>query len=248
MFAAASDEVLEDSCPTEWIGSKIVTGLSNESGFRVVPDRLTYLASARSQPSQIISLNWNRGAEWRDWFVTGLGITNFEFKTDETIQDRINQHLQALYQAEQAMLYQALLRRPTRGGTDDSISLIEEMNAVNTTKAMLRTQMNLFYPDFLLDSDEIRGSLEGTGGLIDGPILRRFRDTDVAIESINEAGTSRLLVFRSRWRRQSEAVRRSGSVAISVAHAIARLNTIYREFFEPVKNENKPAGVSGFRG
>jgi hypothetical protein len=248
MFAAASDDVLEDSCPTEWIGSKIVTGLSNESGFRVVPDRLTYLASARSQPSQIINLNWNRGAEWRDWFVTGLGITKFEFETDETIQDRINQHLQALYQAEQATLYQALLRRPTRGGTDDAISLIEEMNAVNTTKALVRTQMNLFYPDFLLDSDEIRGSLEGTSGLIDGPILRRFRDTDVAIESINEAGTSRVVVFRSRWRSQSETVRRSGSAAISVAHAIARLNTIYREFFEPVRNENKQDIITGFRG
>jgi hypothetical protein len=70
LFAPASDEVLDDSCPTEWVGSKIVTPLNNDVGFRVVPDRLTYMASARNQPSRIINLNWSRGSEWRDWFVT----------------------------------------------------------------------------------------------------------------------------------------------------------------------------------
>ena len=252
LFASASEEVLDDSCPTEWVGSKIVTPLINDVGFRVVPDRLTYLASARSQPSRIINLNWGRGSEWRDWFVTGLGVTRLEFEADDTVLDRINQHLQALYQAEQVVLYRALLRSPGRGGVDESMSLFQEMNAVTTGKALLRTQMDLFYSDFLIDSDEIRSSLEGTRGLIDGSVLKRFRDANVPIESINDVGFSRFEEFRTRWNRQPEAVRRSGTATISVAHAIARLNALYLEFFavtpEPVENEERPGSVSGFRG
>ncbi len=251
LFASASDEVLDDSCPTEWVGSKIVTPLNNDVGFRVVPDRLTYLASARSQPSRIINLNWSRGSEWRDWFVTGLGVTQLEFEADDTILDRISQHLQALYQAEQVVLYRALLRSPGRGGVDESTSLYQEMNAVTTAKALLRTQMNLFYSDFLVDSDEIRGSLEGTRSLVDGPVLQRFRDGNVPIESINDVGISRFEEFRARWNRQPEVVRRSGTVTINVAHAIARLNELYLEFFavtpDPVVNEERQGRITGFR-
>ena len=252
LFAAASDEVREDSCPSEWVGSKIVTPLNNDPGFRVVPNRLTYLASARSKPSEILDLNWNRGSEWRDWFVTGLGVTRFEFEPDETMVDRVNQHLQALYQAEQVSIYHALLRPRRRAGSDDSISLSQEIGALTTAKALLHTQMSLFYPDYLLDSDEIRGSLEGSRSLIDGPGLRRFRDGNVPVESINDTGLSRFEAFRSQWGRQPETVRRSGSVAINVAHAIARLNALYEEFFalppEPAVEEKQKRKFSGFRG
>lgn len=252
LFAAASDEVREDSCPSEWVGSKIVTPLNSESGLRVVPNRLTYLASARSKPSEIINRNWSRGSEWRDWFVTGLGVTRFEFEPDETIMDRINQHLQSLYQAEQVLLYHALLRPRSRARGEEPISLSEEINALTTAKALLHTQMNLFYPEILLDSDEIRGSLEGSRSLIDGPGLRRFRDANLPVESINDTGLSRYEAFRSQWRRQPELVRRSGSVAISVAHAITRLNALNEEFFapppEPEKKEKRQKKFNGFRG
>jgi hypothetical protein len=174
-----------------------------------------------------------------------------EFEADDTILDRINQHLQALYQAEQVVLYRALLRSPGRGGVDESTSLYQEMNAVTTAKALLRTQMNLFYSDFLVDSDEIRSSLEGTRGLIDGPVLQRFRDGNVPIESINDVGISRFEEFRARWNRQPEVVRRSGTVTINVAHAIARLNELYLEFFavtpDPVVNEERQGRITGLR-
>lgn len=248
LFAAASGEVLDDSCPTEWVGSKIVATLNKGVGFRVVPDRLTYLAAARSQPSQIMNLNWNRGAEWRDWFVTGLGITRFEFAADETLPDRIGQHLQALNQAEQIALYRGLLRTPARGGVAEPMSLYEEMNTVTTAKALLRAQMNLFYPDFMLDSDQIRGALEGTQALIDSDVLRRFRDADVPVESISHTGVSRLEDFRSYWSRQPEAVRRSGTATSGVAHAIARLNGLYLDFFKPEPIPERKTRVSGFRG
>lgn len=240
LFAEASDEVLNDRCPEEWVGSKIMTKLNSDNIFRIVPDRLTYLASARSQPSQIITTNWSRGAEWRDWFVTGLGVTPIEYPNDEGISARINQHLKVLYQAEQAMLYNALLRRPSRIRLDPTVSLYDQMIDVDTAKTLVRFYMSLFYPDLLMDSDEIRGFLEGTGALVDGPMLRRFRENNVPVESINDIAVSRLAQFTTLWIHQSKSVRRSGSVALSVAHAITRLNALYQAFFAlpPSPTEN----------
>ncbi len=241
LFAAASDEVLNDSCPAEWIGSKIVTKLNSDHNFRIVPDRLTYLASARSLPSQIINSNWSRGAEWRDWFVTGLGVTPIEYRRDERVSERINQRLKTLYQAEQAMLYNALLRRPSRTGTDLTVSLYEQMIDVDTAKTLVRFHMSLFYPDLLMDSDQIRGFLEGTGALVDGAVLRRFKESNVPVESINDIAVLRLTEFNDQWIRQSKPMRRSGSVALSVAHAITRLNALYQAFFalpaSPAEND-----------
>ena len=251
LFAAAIDEVLDDSCPSKWVGSKIVTGLGSKRSFRVIPDRLTYLASARNQPSQIISSNWGRGAEWRDWFVTGLGVTPYEFEMDERITARTNQHLQVLYKAEQTMLYKALLRRPSGNKVDPGISLYAQMTDLDTAKRLVRFNMSLFYPELLLNSDEIRGSLEGTGSLVDGAMLKRFGNSNVPVESINDIAESRLEEFNAQWARQSFSVRRSGSVALSLAHAITRLNALYQAFFSlppsPVDNDETTAATAPFR-
>ena len=248
LFAANSEEVLDDSCPAEWVGTKTVTSLYREARIRLVPDRLTYLAGARKQPSQVLDLNWSRGAEWRDWFVTGLGITRFEFAVDETLMDRLDQHLQALYQAEQSALYRALLRPPSRGGVDDPMSLFEETSAVTTAKALVRSQFSLFYPDFMVDSDVARSFLQGSQSLVDEGVLRRLRESDVAIESINDTGMSRFEAFQSFWDRQPEAIRNAGSVSLPVAHAIARLNALYRKFFESEDARGGQPAVTGFGG
>ncbi len=85
LFAAANEEVLDDSCPMEWVGSRIVTPLGSKQAIRIVPDRLTYLAAARTLPSQLIGTNWSRNEEWRDSFVTGLDVTAYEYPPDRLI-------------------------------------------------------------------------------------------------------------------------------------------------------------------
>ncbi len=248
LFAAATEEVAGDSCPTEWIGSKIVTSLANDSAARVVPNRLTYLAAARKKPSEVINANWKKGAEWRDWFVTGLGVTVYEFEPDRNLPDRINQHLKNLYLAEQSALYTALLRPQARGGRFDDETLLELQEELTARKALVRSYINLFYPDKLIDSDEIRAALEGNDALLETRVLRRFRDSNVAVASIRELGLSRLESFQRTWGRQPEAVRRSGSVSTTVAHALMRLNALYLDFFAApteaveVREAVKPAG------
>jgi len=231
LFAAAEDEVLEDSCPTEWVGSRIVTPMADRQGPRIVPNRLTYLAAARTLPSQLINANWSRNEEWRDRFVTGLDVTPLEFSPDDSIRDRVNQHLQALYQAEQSALYNALFRPPSRAGRSPADSLYDQLDELTAGKALLRSYMNLFYPQFMVDSSEIRAALEGQGSLLERSVLQRFREANVAVSSINQTGLERLGQFRALWNRQPETVLRSGNHSIGVAHAITRLNSVYNRFF-----------------
>jgi len=74
-------------------------------------------------------------------------------------------------------------------------------------------------------------AMEGQNGMLDEVVLRRFQENNFAIAQIYDAGLSRLGQFQSVWKQQPEAVVRSGSVAVTVAHAISRLNALYREFF-----------------
>lgn len=229
LFAARDDEVLEDNCPIERIGTKISATLSKDRTLPIVPNRLTYLTSLRSRPSRVFAANWSQGEEWRDWFVTGIGVTSIDHDGDPTIGDRVGQHLQALYQSQQAALYSALLSPP---GTDAGQSNLYELaNAVSNRKALMRSIVSLFYPSQQLDSDAVRMALEGQSGLLDRAVLQRFRDANVPISSISDVGTLRLETFLGHWNKLPESVRRTGSVANSVAHALTRLNTLYREYF-----------------
>lgn len=231
LFAAATDEVLADSCPMEWVGSKIVTTLSNADASLVVPNRLTYLAGIRTRQSEIINSNWSRGSEWRDWFVTGLGVTPYEHAADELITGRVNQHLQSLYQAQQSAIYTALLRPRVGGGDNDYAPLLDLQQELTARKALVRSYISLFYPSLIIDSDEVRGALEGNGALLDTAVLRRFREANVAVASINDFGLARLEQLQVYWNLQPDAVRRSGAISSGLAHAIIRLNALYGDFF-----------------
>ena len=230
LFAQTSDEVLNDSCPVEWVGSRVITPLRENRGG-IVPNRLTYLAASRKLPSRLLQSNWDRGAEWRDWFVTGIGVSPREVPAISPIESRLNQHLQSLYQAEQAEIYQRVLLPGARNSEGEDVSLFDEMSQVSIAKALIRMQMMLFYPDSLFSSDNIRMAVAGDSGLLEGRTLRRFREDNVTLTSVNGIARERLGQLRKSWLKQPEAVRRQGSVQASLAQALTRINSIYRQFF-----------------
>jgi len=232
LFGAATDEVLDDSCPTEWIGTRVTTGLGGDRRIRVVPDRLTYLTAARSLPSRIITGNWARGQHWRAAFETGIGVTAHAHGGDSGLVERLGQRLQGLFQEEQAMLYSALFTQPERSWRRSNETLYEQLIDLDARKALIGAYVNLLYPASLLDSDEIRGLLEGRGALLDERILRQFRREGVAVSEISSAGTSRLERMVGAWNRVPDDVRRNGSVAIGVAHALVRLAALERDLFQ----------------
>lgn len=230
LFAKASEEVLSDSCPVEWVGSRMITPLRENRGG-IVPNRLTYLAAARKLPSRLLQNNWDRGAEWRDWFVTGIGVEPLELPVVPEITTRLNQHLQALYQAQQLDIYQRILSPNARNSQGDDVSLYDEMSEVTIAKAMLRTQMMLFYPESLYTSDALRKAIVGNAGLLEQRTLRRFREDNTPITSVNGVARERLFKFREVWSKQPETIRKQASLPASLAHALTRVNTLYREFF-----------------
>jgi len=230
LFAQASEEVLQDSCPTEWVGTRVITPLRVDRGG-IVPDRLTYLAASRTLPSRLLQGNWDRGAEWRDWFVTGIGVTPLEFTAIPDINTRLNQHLQSLYQAEQAQIYQRILLPNYRNSQGDDVSLFDEMFSVSISKALIHMQMMLFYPESMFNSDSIRQSIAGDAGLLERRSLRRFREEGIAVTSVNRVAAERLRVLQQAWAQQPVTVRRQGSMSASLVHAMTRINIIYRQFF-----------------
>lgn len=246
LFAQTSEEILQDSCPVEWVGSRIVTPLRENRGG-IVPDRLTYLAAARNLPSRLLQQNWDQGAEWRDWFVTGLGVEPLPVLPPDDIAGRLDQHLQSLYQAEQAEVYQRVLLPNARNAEGDDVSLFDEISRVSTSKALLRMQMMLFYPASLFNSDQVRRGINGDAGLLDGRVLRRFREQDVPLLAVNRIARQRLEEFRRAWLMQPGAVRQQGSVSPSLAYAMTRMNILYRQFIlsrsEPLQESEVVAGL-----
>jgi hypothetical protein len=230
LFAQTSEDVLNDSCPVEWVGSRVVTPLREKRGG-IVPNRLTYLAASRKLPSRLLQNNWDRGAEWRDWFVTGIGVSALEMPPIPDITARLNQHLQSLYQAEQAEIYQRILLPTARNSEGDDVSLFDEMSQVSIAKSLIRMQMILFYPESLSNSDDIRMAVAGDEGLLEGRTLRRFRVDNVPLTSVKGIAHERLDQLREAWSGQPEAVRRQGSVPASLMHALTRINILYRQFF-----------------
>lgn len=240
LFGPSGEEVLDAPCPMEWVGTRIVTGLGDRTAIRVVPDRLTYLAAARSLPSALFAANWTRNQQWRDAFPNGPEVAQLDLEPDSDFTLRLDRFLEGLYRAEQAAVYNALLNPPPRSWRGVPSSLHGTLREVDTRKELLRAQLSLFYPLTQVGSDEIRSLLEGTAGLPDTLSVRAARREKVAVSSIATTGLDRVESLRGAWSRQPETVRRTGSAAISLVHAIVRLDALHRDFFTPQPEPPEP--------
>ena len=65
-------------------------------------------------------------------------------------------------------------------------------------------------------------------------MLARFQADNVPVDSINGIAFERLERVQREWQKQPEATRRTGSIAISMAHALMRLNALFETFFAAV--------------
>jgi len=233
LFGPASEEVLEDPCPTEWVGTRIVTPLGNRTPIRVVPDRLTYLAGARTVPTAVMLKNWARNQSWRDSLLNGQLGSRQSVDPDRSFEARLVQHLQGLYEAQRSAVYNAALNPPPRSWRGGDSSLHSQLRELSAHKQLIQANFALFYPLSLLDSDEIRGLLEGNEALLDEDVVRNMRRSGVSLADVAARGTARLGALAAAWAREPEVVRRSGSAAISLVHAITRLEALHRDFFAP---------------
>jgi hypothetical protein len=193
----------------------------------------------------LLSSNWSKGEEWRDHFITGQDVQPISFDVDKGIFDRLDQHLHALYQAEQQAIYGGMLHSTLSSADEDFRMLNSLLHRVSTFKSLLQSELALFYPETMLGSDSIRALLEGQNGLLDESIIRRFRSNNAAISEIHNAGLARVDQFQTLWKEQPEVVVRSGSIPVSLAHAIARLNYIDQLYFKSAAATQAPTARSG---
>jgi hypothetical protein len=232
--------VLDDRCPEEWAGQRVVSTLPG--GARgIVPNRLTYLSAQRSLPSALLEANWERGEEWRDWFVTGIGVEPLEVPPGPDIQPELARHLQRLYRLEQLAIYGSLFRQQPPELEEALSPLATDLSRLEVAKAMLRTQALLFYPTVLGQDELLRGALTGVAGLLDAQVLSGFREEARPLDQVLELSRSRAEAFGRRWEGLPEGLRRQGAVSTGAVRALGRLAGLHRRFFGAAGVVEEPA-------
>ena len=256
LFAANDPALLEQPCPMDQVGRSVVAELS-VSALPIVPKRLTYLTAARTIPSRLFDDNWEQGAEWQDWFVSGSGIDNVLTSDGSEMIDAVNQYLLQLHQELERAVYSALLSQPLRIRGETQMSLAEQVAGVSQMKALLKAALLIHYPNQLLFDDRIRASLEGSRASLDYRALRRLRDNQTPLEEIPVILQNRINELEQAWLAEPEALRRLGSVSPTVSLAWLQLKELNHRYFElppqapaeqesdgdePVSDSDEPAG------
>ena len=231
LFAANDPALLDQPCPMDQVGQSVLAELST-SALPIVPKRLTYLTAARTLPSRLFDDNWDRGAEWQDWFVSGSGIDNVLTSNGSEMIDPVNQHLSQLHRELELAVYSALLSQPLRIRGETQMSLAEQVADVSQIKALLKAAVLIHYPNQLLFNDRIRASLEGSRASLDYRALRRLRDNQTPLEEIPAILLSRIDELEQAWLAEPEALRRLGSISPTVSLAWLQLKELNHRYFE----------------
>jgi hypothetical protein len=224
LFAAANPELLELDCPRELIGTSVASTLP-EDRPRLIPDRLTYFVSAPTTPEAEMLAHWDRGAEWRDWFVTGDRVEQLEAADGEDIKVLVQARLTALTTRRERQL-SAPLTAPVRAGEVEPVA--GAMARVADSTAMLRRLMEIHYPRVIRHHDPIRSVLVGDAGLINRDRIRSLRDEGVPMVQVPRIGRERSEVLRDKWQQLPTELREQGQRAPEADYGFERLEALMR--------------------
>ena len=224
LFAAADPELLELDCPRELIGKSVASSLPDDR-VRLIPDRLTYFVSAPTTPEAELLANWDRGAEWRDWFVTGDRVEQFEVSDGIELEVAVQAELAALAARRERQLA-APLTTPVRADDADPIALA--MVRVADSTAMLRRLMEIHYPRIIRHHDPIRGMFSGEAGLITRDRVRLLREEGIPMVQVPGVGLERSGQLREMWLLLPAGLRENGQWAPEVDYGFERMERLLR--------------------
>ena len=83
--------------------------------------------------------NWEAGAEWRDWFITGARVEQTLASDGTHLIDPVNTHLQQLHQRSESSVYTALVSQPLRFNGESKLSLAEQVSDVSRARSKSET-------------------------------------------------------------------------------------------------------------
>jgi hypothetical protein len=234
LFAAADPDLLELECPRDLIGKPVASTLSDER-FRLIPDRLTYFVSAPTTPEAELLANWDRGAEWRDWFVTGDRVERLESLDGAELELAVQARLSALSARRERQLA-APLTAPVRADGAEPLALA--MARVADSTAMLRRLVEIHYPRLIRHHDPVRAMLAGEAGLLNRERIRALRDEGVPMAHAPRIGRERSQDLREEWMLLPAELREHGQRAPEVDFGFERLEALIRvSRYEPAVSE-----------
>jgi hypothetical protein len=226
LFASSLPEVLEMDCPNALAGQPIASELA-EGHLGLVPNRLTYFVSQPTTARAEMLANWDQGAEWRDWFVTGGRVEKIVISEGAELAVEVDAELDRLARQRDRDLSARLLSRlsPTQSAPD---ALTAAMSTVAENTALLRRVLEIHYPRVIRQDPIIRGLLAGEGGLLNRDRVRQLSDTEIGFGDIVGLGRSRLDRLRAHWSGLPVELRESGQVSPELDFAAERLDDLRR--------------------
>ena len=226
LFAAASEEILELDCPVGLAGQPVASQLpADRPGL--VPNRLTYFASTPVTAEALLSANWERGAEWRDWFITGDRVEVVEQSRPEALQARVQAELETLSSRRERQISARLL------GVNDEDPLSQAMAAVADLSGLLRRVLEIHYPRLLRHDPVLRAGFSGQRALLGREQIRQFRDAGRPMSELSVEGRTRLAGVAAYWEALPERLREQGQTVPEIDQAMAALRRL-RQITPPV--------------
>jgi len=216
LFAEASDELLELECPLSLSGRSVASQLPPERRG-LVPHRLTYFVSTPVTADAKLAANWDRGAEWRDWFFTGNQVEVVESPRPAVLDARVQAELELLAARRERRIAGRLLT------TADADSLGEAMAAVADNSALLRRVLEIHYPRLLRHDTALRSALVGSSGLLGREQVRQFRDGGQPLSMLAAEGRLRLSALQAIWEELPDALREQGQWSPETVVALSQL-------------------------
>jgi len=224
LFASSDPEVLEMSCPDALAGQPIPSRLPDDH-LGLVPDRLTYFVSQPTTAEAELLANWDRGAEWRDWFVTGDRVERLENSDGLLLAGEVEAELDRLSrQLEREISGRLLSRLSLADPSPDPLSSAMATVAENT--ALLRRILEIHYPRVIRHDQGIRSSLTGESGLLNRDRVRQLTDSASRLSEAAALGRARLEAFRMRWLALPIELREFGQVSPELDFAAERLTEL----------------------
>ncbi len=225
LFAEASESILELDCPAglagEPVGSELPPGRRG-----LVPNRLTYFVATPSTAEALLAANWDRGAEWRDWFLTAERAETLEARSPTVLQGRVQAALDDLVARRERRLAARLLAF----NEDDVLS--RTMAEVADNAAFVRRVMELHYPRLVRHEVRLRSHLTGSRGLLGRDQVRRFRDGGRPLVELAAEGRERLNLLQTTWEEQPEILREQGQTVPETSVVLGQIGRL-RQLTQP---------------
>lgn len=224
LFAAEDETLLASDCPIGMVGKAVASSLPDDQPG-LVPNRLTYFTSTPTTAEAELLANWDRGAEWRDWFVTGRRVARVESADSTDMERAVQAELADLVARRERQLVAPLIN-PPRAGDEDP--LVMAMAGVADSAALLRRVLELHYPRIVRQHAPVRALLTGEEGLITRDRVRFLRDAGMAASRMPELGMERAERLLNAWLELPERLREQGQRAPEVDFSLERLSALQR--------------------